>query len=360
MKLCIVTGGSGGHIYPALTFADYLTSESESSVFFIGNEDRMESTIIPEAGYSFHAIHNKGLQGSILDKFSAVFGQFQAISEARKLLKKLKPDLVFAFGGYVTLPVVLAANSLKIPIVLHEQNAFVGKANKMAARYAKAIITCYDNAFKGYSNVYKYGNPRGAIDIKNIDSASELNRLNVSNNDRIVLFVMGSQGATTMNKIYTEMIPHFDSANYKVVIVTGKNEFTDFMDMVSDITIPDSVIIVPYVDQKALLPHTDLVVSRSGATTISELAAFGVASVLIPSPYVANNHQYYNAKALEEKNACILIEEGNVNATILFSTVDSLMHEPDTLKSLGNAVKVFADSDTNLKILELIESLARV
>ncbi|AMC93314.1 hypothetical protein AOC36_04790 [Erysipelothrix larvae] len=355
MKICIVTGGSGGHIYPALTFADYAKENSDTSIFFIGNQDRMESRIIPEAGYPFFAIHNKGLQGSVLDKVKAVAGQFSAISEARKILKEQKPDLLFAFGGYVTLPCVLAAHRLNIPVVLHEQNAYVGKANKMAARYARAIITCYDKAFEGVESVYQYGNPRGAIDPKQIDSKHEMKRLGIKDTDAIVLYVMGSQGAQTMNDVMVDLIPKVKDKPYKLVVSTGANEYQSFIRRIEQV--PSNVIVEPFVDQKALLGVTDLVVARSGATTIAELAAFKTPSILIPSPYVANNHQLYNAKALEDKGACVLIEEDRVKTDVLMDAIDDLMGDSIKLKAIGTAVSTFARPDANQRILALLKTI---
>ena len=356
MKICMVTGGSGGHIYPALTFADYVKENRDHEIFFIGNDLKMESTIVPDHGYPFYGIHNKGLQGSKLDKIKAVLGQFSAIREAKKILKETKPDLVFAFGGYVTLPVVLAAKQLKIKIALHEQNALVGKANKMASKYAFAIFTSYEESFKGEPNIYFYGNPRGALaavsDTSNLD---EINRLGLDVNKKIVLCVMGSQGSTAMNVIFKEMVLNAKDLEHQIIVVTGPTNYDDFMKDID--VVPQNVVIQPFVKQALLLPFLDLIVARAGASTITEIAAFGLPSILVPSPYVANNHQFYNAKALEDKSATRLIEEKDLNGTILLESIEALLNDEHTLEMLSQNVREFATPDVNKNILNILEQL---
>ena len=353
MKICMVTGGSGGHIYPAITFADYAKSKGHDIVF-VGNNDRMESTLVPQHGYEFYAISNRGLQGSALDKVKAVIGQFKAIRDAKNLLKELKPELVFAFGGYVTMPLVVAAKQLGIPVALHEQNALVGKANKMVAKYASMIFTSYEESFKDLDNVYFYGNPRSALDNEiDKNDLSEVNRLNLDRNKKIVLCVMGSQGSTAMNYIFKDMIQNVDTLDFQLVIVTGKSNYDGF---IKDVRSIDNVIITPYVNQALLLNHIDLIVARSGASTITEIASFNIPSILIPSPYVANNHQYYNAKALFDKNATILIEENTLDGSILLSTIKTILKDENKMKSLSSNLDHFKTPKVNEDILRTIEA----
>lgn len=354
MKICIVTGGSGGHIYPALTFADYVRLNTEHEIFFIGNDHKMEATIIPESGYSFYAIHNKGLQGSRSDKFKAVIGQFKAIKEARAHLKRLKPDLVFSFGGYVTLPVILAARSLKIKSFLHEQNAFVGKANRMAARFVEAKFTCYEEAFNGESNVFLYGNPRAALANTTIDSSLELQRIGVNQSLPIVLYVMGSQGASTMNRMFFDTLSLFKNKPYQVIFTTGPIEYDTFHQKWNDDI--DNVFIEAFVDQKALLPAIDLIFARAGASTITEIAAFGIPSILVPSPFVANNHQYFNAKSLLDQDATVLVDEKMLTPQKIVEVIDTLMGDEAKKTMLSKQVAMLNTPHVNENILRVIEA----
>lgn len=358
MKICIVTGGSGGHIYPALSFTDYLIEKDLAEVFYVGNQRRMESTIIPEAGYQFYAIDNEGLQGSKLDKIKAVFGQVKAIIKSRKILKKERPNIVFAFGGYVTLPVVLAAKTLGIKIALHEQNAFVGKANKWVSGYADAIFTCYEDAFKGHDHAYLYGNPRASLAQNVKKDPSELNRIGLNPEIKIVLAVMGSQGADSMNKIFKESLSLINDIDYQLVIVTGAQSLDSFMNDIE--TLPKNVFVEGYVDQGKLLPYLDLIVARAGASTITEIAAFKLPSILIPSPFVANNHQYFNAKALYDKDATIMFEEKDVSAKALIEKIDMVLNDEALMKSMSEHVAHFdtphVNEDIYHKIHEVITS----
>ena len=354
-KIGIVTGGTGGHIYPAISFTDYLRELGTYEIFYIGNNDRMESDIVPKHGYTFYSIDNKGLQGSKLDKIKAVFSQFSAIRQARKILKKQKPDIIFGFGGYVTLPVVLAAKSLKIKIVLHEQNAFVGKANRWSAKYADAIFTSYEESFKGEDNVYLYGNPRASLSLNQTKDSSEINRIGLDPNKKIVLVVMGSQGSVSMNKVFKEMIPQLNDIDYQIVFVSGQREYEEFRNNFTNL--PNNVFIEEFVDQGKLLPYLDLIISRAGASSITEIAAFGIPSILIPSPFVANNHQYFNAKALADRNATILIEEKEADKDNLIKNINLILNDESLKNDLKNNLEYFNMPNVNQDILKIIEGI---
>lgn len=355
MKVCIVTGGSGGHIYPAITYADFIKNKRNSEVVFIGNDHKMESWIVPEAGYPFFPIHNQGLQGSALDKIKAVFSQFGAYRTAKKHLKTIKPDVVFAFGGYVCGPVTFAAKSLKIPIVLHEQNAYPGKANKMVADSAKAIITCYEEAFEGRDHVYYLGNPRASLINETIDSTAEVKRLNLKPNLKTVLMVMGSQGSTAMNKKFESYVRHYNDSETQVIIVTGPLHIEKFKQTVGEVH--PNIHLEGFVDQKALLPVVDLIVCRSGASTVAEIESFGLPSLLIPSPYVANNHQYYNAKSLFDKNACDMLLEEDINERVLNDRVFKLIRNEERLLQLGENARKRATPNAVSDIADLVEKV---
>lgn len=350
MKITITTGGSGGHIFPAITFADALKDKYE--IDFIGNDHKMESWIIPEHGYRFHAIHNQGLQGSILDKVKAVAGQFKAISDAKRVLESIKPDLVISFGGYVTLPVVLAANKLGIKVILHEQNALVGKANKMASKHASALITCYEESFKGDSRTHYLGNPRASLINEVIDPQPVYEALHLDAHLPVVLLVMGSQGSASMNAIFKDYVQYFDNEDYQVILVTGPTNLDSFLEDVGPIH--HNLRIVGFVDQRALLPKLDLILCRSGASTIAEIQSFGLPSILVPSPHVANNHQFYNAKSLADKKACVLIEEHELDGLKLKNALDTLMADTALKKELSVNVKQMAKPNAVRDMVNLV------
>lgn len=357
MKICIVTGGTGGHIFPALTYADYVRKNHGDEIVFIGNDHKMESDIIPAAGYAFFPIHNQGLQGSRIDKFKAVLSQFKAIEDARKHLRKLRPDVVVSFGGYVSLPVVLAASTLKIPVVLHEQNAFPGKANRMAAKYAKAIITCYPEAFKDHKNVYYLGNPRASLIHQDNVETGIMESMHLRKDLPLVLMLMGSQGSTSMNERFLEYLAGFDHENMQVVIVPGPRFADDFKERAKN-THPN-VHIHGFVNTQALMPHVTLMVARSGASTVAEIQAFGIPAILVPSPYVANNHQYYNAKSLYDQGACEILEEKNITGAVLEQHINNLLADQDALQSLSKNARKLAKTDAVSDIADLVENVVK-
>ena len=357
MKVCIVTGGSGGHIYPAITFADTMRKRGHD-VFFIGNDHKMESWIVPQAGYPFHAIHNNGLQGTLLDKFKAIVGQYTAFLSAKKLLKSLKPDCVVAFGGYVSAPVSFAASSLKIALILHEQNAFPGKANKMVAKRAQALVTCYPEAFQGGANVHYLGNPRASLVHEVIDSRQESERIGLRADLPLVLIVMGSQGSTSMNAKLVAFVKNFNNDDYQVIVTTGPKHVDAFKETVG--VVHPNVKIEGFVDQKALLPRLDLIVCRSGASTIAEIQAFAIASILIPSPYVANNHQFYNAQSLLLQNACVLLEEKDIHDTVLNDRIHHQLFDRVSLEAMRENVKKLAMPHASDAMADLIEDVVGV
>ena len=353
MKITITTGGSGGHIFPALTFADALRDKHDVS--FIGNDHKMESWIIPEHGFDFHAIHNQGLQGSVIDKLKAVTGQFKAIAAAKALLRELQPDLVVSFGGYVTLPVVLAAGKLGIKVMIHEQNALVGKANRMAAKHADMIVTCYEESFANDPRVSFLGNPRASLIHEEIDPKPVYKELGLDESLPLVLMVMGSQGSASMNTIFKDYVKTFNHDDYQVIVVTGPTNYDDFIKNIGPLH--KNLKVVGFVDQRALLPKLDLILCRSGASTIAEIQSFGLPSILVPSPHVANNHQYYNAKSLEDRDACVLIQEKNLNGNTLDSAVDGLIHDQARKERLSENVKAMARPNAVADMVALVESL---
>lgn len=354
MKICIVTGGSGGHIYPALTYADYVRKHSNYEIFFIGNQHKMESEIIPAAGYDFYPIHNDGLQGSLWDQIKAVFSQFSAVSQAMDYLKKERPHVVFAFGAYVSVPVALAAKILGIPVVLHEQNAFPGKANRMIARFSKAIITSYPEAFAKHNNVYYLGNPRASLKTEDIKIDEEWNRLGLKDMPT-VLIVMGSQGSSAMNPVFESFVENFSETDYQVILTTGPKHYESFKEKFTEL--PENLYLTGFVDQKSLLPKLDLIVARAGASTIAEIQAFSLASILIPSPHVANNHQYYNAKSLYDQNACSMLLEKDLDAEKLTTAIRSLMADQEKRQELGQNASQSAKFNAVSDIHALIEKV---
>lgn len=357
MKICIVTGGTGGHIYPAVSLVHALLDQDPThEVFFIGNNDRMEATEIPALGFDFIGLPAKGFNGSFLAKFAALNALMKSRSLALDLLRQRKPDIVIGFGGYVCVPVLQAAFTLKIKTMLHEQNSVVGKANRVVMGKIDAIVCAYEANLSVFPSekTRLLGNPR-TYEIKHHQTTLNMHETyGLDPHLPTVLIVMGSLGSESVNALMPEALELFSQANIQVIYVTGKKHYDEF---IKDVKPLKHVVVTPYVDQLALMPQIDLMVCRGGATTAAELTVLEVPSIIIPSPYVPNNHQYHNAKALFDAKASELIQEKDLSAVALFERVKSLISDPQRLQSMRSNSKNLAKANAAEDMIQWINEL---
>lgn len=340
-RICLVTGGTGGHIYPALALADKLKQrDPDCEILFVGNEDRMEADLVPQAGYAFRGLKTKGLEGSLFHKMQAGVEMVTAISKAKKILRDFQPDIVCGFGGYVSAPLIMAASQLHIPVVVHEQNSLAGKANRLAARKADRIAICYDKAREAFDpeKTVFIGNPRGSVAAESRGDRDYARSLGLDPARRTILVMMGSLGSSTMNEVLAEALSRpIDDLQFLVAAGKANSQDDSLFENRPDI------ISVPYVDTLKIYPFIDGLVCRAGATTIAEITALGLPAILVPSPYVANNHQFYNASVLKQAGAAEMVEEKDVlkDPMILARTIHGFFGSEDILKSArANARKL--------------------
>ncbi len=329
MKVIITAGGTGGHIYPALGVYDKLMSEKGNEVLYIGTTSRMESEIVPKLGIKYEGIEIYGLsKTNILRDIKNIGCIINSYKKCKKIMKEFKPDFVLGFGGYVTYPVILAAHKLGIKTGLHEQNQIPGKSNKMLSKYADVTFTSLEGSNKYFKNkVILSGNPCGekALNIKPHDKT----KLGFSNNKKLIIIVMGSLGSESVNEKMKDFLKKYSSETNEILYITGKANYDSF----KDIKVNNCIKIVPYYeDLSGLIKVCDLVISRAGASTISELLSLNIPSILIPSPYVANNHQYYNALDLKEKGVSIMLEQKNLNTDTLSKAIDEVFKNERKMK----------------------------
>ncbi len=334
MRVVISAGGTGGHIYPALAIINKIKEkEKKCDILYIGTTDRMEKDIVPKLGIKYVGIEMEGInRKKLLSNISVFIKYKKAINKAKKAIKEFKPDVVIGVGGYITAPVLIAAHKLKIKTVIHEQNSVPGVSNKLISKYADKICVSLPNTvsyFNKEKTVYT-GNPRSE-EIINIKPALKKD-FGLDEDKKLVLIVMGSLGSTTMTKKIKELVPHFKDKDYQVLIVTGKSYYGEF----KKINLSKNVKIVPFLENMInLLKKTDLIISRAGASTIAEITAIGLPSILVPSPYVTNNHQYLNAKELEDYKASKLVSEKDFCPEVIVSLVDDILNN----KTLYNEMK---------------------
>lgn len=338
MKIVIATGGTGGHIYPALALADAaMRKDPACEILFIGNEDRMESKEVPAAGYRFVGLQAQGLTGSVVNKAQSILKMGQCTLKARNILKEFKPDIAIGFGGYVSAPVMMAAKSLGIKVMLHEQNSIIGKANKLCAKFADAIVICYEKCFEQLdrNKTRLLGNPRASLALQNNFDQEYYDSLGLDPTKQLVLVVMGSLGSTTVNEAMIEALPELKN-DCEILFVCGRGN----LDSVSSKFNKKNIHVVEYIRQSAIIEKVDCMVCRAGATTAAEICAFGVPSVIVPSPYVANNHQYYNAMVLVEQKCAFMIEEKDLNSKTLFEKCSRILNNPKLKEEMKqNALK---------------------
>ena len=358
MKVIVVAGGTGGHIYPALAIIHKIEEkEPGSEILYIGTTDRMEKDIIPKLGYRFVGLEMKGLNRKNIFSNIKVFSMYsKAIKEAKKIILDFHPDIVIGAGGYITAPVLYAAHKCKIPILIHEQNSVPGISNKFISKFADKICVSLPksvNLFPKEKVVYT-GNPRSEeiLSVSKISKSS----LGFIDNKKLVVFVMGSLGSTTMTEKLKETIPSFQNKNYQVLIITGKAYFDDY----SHIDVPDNVKIVPFMDNLIqLLKSSDLIVSRAGASTIAEITAIGLPAILVPSPYVTNNHQLKNALDLEEAHACKIIEEKDFSKDKIIDEIDKIFDNKESYLDMVKNSKSLGIMDSATRIYNEIERIIK-
>lgn len=357
MRICLVTGGTGGHIYPAIALADKFRHLSPNcEILFIGNDDRMEATVIPNHGYRFQSLHTSGLVGNILQKGRAVGQMFSARNKAKKYLKDFNPDIVIGFGGYVTAPVMMAATSLAIPTVIHEQNSIVGKSNQLLMKKVDAIVTCYEKCEEVFpkEKIHLLGNPRATIAKEAKLDMDAFLSLGLNPDKKTILIMMGSLGSSSVNELMQTALKNMDSS-LQFLYVCGRNNADD-IHMFDD---QEDIHVVDYVDTLKIYPKIDGMICRAGATTIAELTALGIPAILIPSPYVANNHQFYNASQLVDRGAAYMIEEKDLNAENLHRSIESLFMNAEEMQKVSEQAKILGKPNAAYDIISLCESLMK-
>lgn len=358
MKIIVSAGGTGGHIYPALAIINKIKEEEPNSkILYIGTTDRMEATIIPEKKIPYFGIEMKGLNRKNLFKNIKVLKNYwNNVKILKKKIKEFDPDVVIGVGGYVTAPVIYSAKKLGYQTFIHEQNSIPGLSNKFLTHYVDKIGVSLPDSIQYFpkNKVVFTGNPRS----QEVFYAKEVSKkelgLSLTENKKFVLIVMGSQGSTTMNQKLKETLPLFQNKDYEVVFVTGKGYYEEY----KKVSCSKNVKIVPFLDNMAqVLKKTDLIVSRAGASSIAEITALGIPSILIPSPYVTHNHQLKNAKSLEESKATVIIEEKDYDKELLVSTIDRILEDKEYYQSLSqNASKLGIKESAN-KIYQLLRKL---
>lgn len=336
MKAIITAGGTGGHIYPAISVIEKL-KENKDDFLYIGTTNRMESTIIPSLGYKYVGLEINGLSKNIKRNIKNLRLIYKSYKKAVKTLKEYKPDVVVGFGGYVTFPVLKAAKKLKIPTMIHEQNYIPGKTNKVLSYLSHKIFVSFKDSEKYFNKnkVVFSGNPAGerALKIKKNDKT----KLGFKKTKKLIIIVMGSLGSNVVNEKLYDFLKTFSAKDKEILFIAGKNFYKNINKRRK---ISENVKIIEFYNNlPGLMKDADLIISRAGASTISEIEALQIPSILIPSPYVANNHQFYNAEDLKKRNLAYVLEEKDLNTKNLNKIISEILDDKETYRKMKTNLK---------------------
>lgn len=364
-KILFATGGTGGHINPALAVAGYIRENyPKAEILFVGTADRMEAQLVPAAGYDFKTIEIQGFSrelnfGGLKHNLKTVKLLLKSEGQAKKIIEDFKPDAVIGFGGYVSGPVLSVAARMGIPTAVHEQNAFPGVTNKSLAKKVDVVMLTAKEA----ERLLKPKNPcvvtglpiRGEI----INANREFARAEMKLDSRpLILSMGGSLGARAINSAVKFLIEsRYEKKDCYYLHATGKAGAGMIDEIKEKINLDANpqIMLREYInDMDRCLAAADIVICRAGASSLSEIQALGKPSILVPYPYAAENHQYYNAKTLADRDAAILIEEKDFTGERLLSEVEKLLADPKKLAEMGRNAKDMAILDASQRITECV------
>ena len=371
MKVIIAAAGTAGHINPGLAIANKIKEEeNESEIIFIGTTRGLENDLVPRAGYELKTIDAYGLCKKIsIENIKKMYKTLKGFGEAKKIIKEFKPDIVIGTGGYICGATISAAHKLKIPTLLHESNAFPGKAIKMLSGKANTILVSFKDAkdrIRKGANVVFTGTP---VKIKKKIYTEEereelLKKQGLKANIPTVLVFGGSQGAKKINDAIVQIIKNKKNTNYQIIWATGPKQYDIIKEELekSNIDIEKLLNIkaLPYIyNMEEMMNNVDIIVARSGAMTITEISNLGKPSILVPLPNVSHNHQLYNAKVLENVKAAEIILNDELDGEKLNKVITKIAESPEKMKEMGkNALKV-STTDVEKKIYEEIKKLVK-
>lgn len=349
MKVLIVAGGTGGHIFPGLSIAEELTKQ-KADVHWLGSQIGLEGKIVAPH-YPLHQLSITGVRGKgFLAKLFSPLRLTIAVCQAIAIMLRLKPDLVFAVGGFVSCPGGIAAWLLRIPLIIHESNAVAGLTNRILAKFATRVLSGFPNAFAKTVVTQITGNPvRPAIAAMPIPEF----RYKKQNKSFRLLIMGGSQGARALNRFIPNMLNCIPAKNELTIWhQTGQFDFEDVKKAYAQTNL--LVKLTPFIDNIVEAYYwADLVICRSGAMTVSEIAAAGVPAILIPFPFAVDDHQYYNALYLVSAGAALVVRQNELNMNIMATQINALMHDREHLLSMAEAARERAHPNALAEIISI-------
>lgn len=334
MNVILCGGGTAGHITPAIAIYDYLTKSSHKPRLIVSNKDYV---LIPNH-YNFNTI-NINPPGNFIKNLIFILKFPSALLKAKKIIKNHKPDCIIGMGGYVSLPMLYMAKKMNIPIFLCEQNSIVGKVNKIFAKDAKSCYLTFNKTLEQIPNGKVFGNPvRDDFFIVNRDGARNIFKL--KSDDKLLVVMGGSQGALKINELFFNSIKTIQSKvkNLKIVWLAGPRWSTNIIEKIKNEKIENVSVYSYYKDMPTLLHAADFAVSRAGSSSISELMAVNLPSLLIPFPFATDNHQYFNALDLSNKDMAYLINESQLDSDKLANIIINNINNTERLNIMRETI----------------------
>lgn len=363
VRVILSGGGTAGHVYPALSMVNKIKAHHpEAQFLYIGTDEGLEADIVRKANIPFRAIRVSGLRRKIsLENLKTVWRFLAAVNECKTIIQQFRPHIVLGTGGYVAAPVVYAASRLKIPSLIHEQNVVPGLANTFLSRYVSAVAVSFPDSVRHFRHpkIIVTGNPR-AQEVATARGARGRQKLGIQKGQTLVLVVGGSRGAEAINRAFLQMAKRIkERSDCFFVYVTGQAHFDRIKNELKEVlSVTENLQVHPFIyDMPEVLAGCDLIINRAGATTLAEITALGIPSILIPSPYVTNNHQEKNARWLEKEGASRVILEKDLSGELLWKTIEEIVDNPSLRVTMKKASQRLGSPEAQDKLYALMLEL---
>ena len=369
MRVIIAAAGTAGHINPGLAIANKIKKEEkDSKIMFIGTTRGLENDLVPRAGYELKTIDAYGLSKKLtIENIKKMYKTLKGYGEAKKIIKEFNPDIVIGTGGYICGATISSAHNLGIPTVLHESNAFPGKAVKMLAKKTNTILVSFEDAKARIKNAKKIvftGTPVKIVkkDYSINEKSEIIKNAGLEQIKPIVLIFGGSQGAQKINDAILGILKNKLNSNYQIIWATGPKQYDIIKERLENnnvyINHLENAKIVPYIyNMEEMMNVADLIVARSGAMTITEISNLGKPSILVPLPNVSGNHQFYNAKVLENVGAAKIILNDELNYNNLNSTIEKIVLNKNKIQEMSKKALTVSTTDVEDKIYKEIKKV---
>lgn len=357
-RIIISGGGTGGHIYPAIAIANELKARfPECEILFVGASDKMEMQKVPQAGYKIEGLWIAGIQRKLtMDNLKFPLKLLSSLIKSRRIIKQFKPDVAIGTGGFASGAVVKVAAQMGIPTVIQEQNSYPGITNKLLSKKAKAICVAYEGLEKYFpkEKIILTGNPvrQDLLNVKE-NRTEAIGHFNLDPNKKTLLILGGSLGARRINQLIEKEMDFILSQNVQIIWQCGKFYFEEY----KKYSEKEGVQVLSFIDRMDLVyAAADIIISRAGASSVSELALVGKPTIFIPSPNVAEDHQTKNAKAIADKNGAVLIKESELD-TRFEDVLSEILKNEDLQNQLSQNIKALAKPNATRDIVDEIIKL---